>query len=206
MPASRSVRHDGLSAQRTQAPARHRQRRRGCRSTTPRAAGARGRTSHGLRAIADSAPGGLAGAELVMHDAVQHAIELRLVGRAVHHREVARVEPVLLRPELLRGRARRTSCRAADTTPTRRCPPARARAPVAASPRCRPSSRRDSRTAGTRRRRCPRPSAGGWRSRICSTRRPFSIASRTRCEPDSAPIHTIRQPAAASACATLGVT
>ena len=44
---------------------------------------------------------GLAGAELVMHEAVHAAIHLRRVGRLVHRREIARVEPVLLDAELL---------------------------------------------------------------------------------------------------------
>ena len=102
-------------------------------------------------------------AELVVHDAVQHAIELGLVGRAIHHREVARVEPVLLLPELcahalVETRARqRIRHRHADVVGLELARRA------AASPRCRPTSRRDSRTAGRSRPRCPRPSAAGWR-------------------------------------------
>ena len=43
-----------------------------------------------------------------------------------------------------------------------------------------------------------RPEASN-RRRVCSTEMPFSIASRMRCDPDSAPSHTSRAPARASA-------
>ncbi len=109
------------------------------------------------------------------------------------------VDPVLLRRPAAPAPVRRTACPAADTTPRCRCRPARSGAPCPASARCRQASRRDSRTAGRSRPRCPPRAAASAARSICSTRVPFSIASSTRCEPDSAPIQTVRQPDAVSA-------
>ena len=135
------------------------------------------------------------GAELVMHDVVQHAIELRLVGRAIHHREIVGVEPVLLLPELGADALVRTACPAADTTPTRRCRPGRA-----SRTSCSVASMSSHAFAGIAELQeqadldAGRLQARRAAVRICSTRMPFSIASRMRCDPDSAPIHTMRQP------------
>ena len=148
----------------------------------------------------------LARAELGVHEPVQRAIEVRRRRSRGTSSPGRSSPPSSASARAAPGRAGRTSSRAADTRPTRRCRPARSRAPSAACARCPRASRPDTRTAGrSRPRRRPR-AAARVAFTIWSIRVPFSIASRIRCDPDSAPIHAMRQPAARRARATAGVT
>ena len=190
---------DGMAAACRLSTGQHDERRRGCCRRASRSNGAgsqrqpgrRGTIAGGdLRAWRGRRPrrgdarsvSGPPRPELGVHERVQRAVELRDVGRAIHHRQVVRSRPSSASRRAAPSRARRTACPAADTTPTRRCRRAGSRAPSAASARCPRASRPDSRTAGRSRPRCRPRAARRAASAICSTRVPFSIASRIRCD------------------------